>query len=167
MVLEVNVSGCAYSTVSIRIPHRDPCAISQELFVTTTLTAAAKALIARPVLADIATVDHLGNPTITPVWITLDGEDLIFNTSRGRAKHTNLTRNPHVAVSVLDPDDPFGPVVLRGVVEATEEGADANIDALAKKYMGVDSYPMRQPGEVRVIFRVKADTILMQPGDHA
>ena len=130
----------------------------------TTLTDAAKALIARPVLADIATVDAQGHPTITPVWVAMDGEDIVFNTSRGRAKDVNLSRDPHVAVSVIDPDDPYGPVVVRGTVEATEEGADAHIDSLAKKYMGVDTYPMRQPGEVRVIYRVKIAAVLMQPG---
>ena len=72
---------------------------------------------------------------------------------------------PDVQVSVGDPDDPFNVVVVRGIVEATEEGADAHIDALAKKYMGLDSYPMRRPGEVRVIYTVKADKVVMQSAD--
>ena len=135
--------------------------------MTTILTEAARALLARPVLADIATVDRQGRPTITPVWIDVDGDEVRFNTARGRAKDANLTRDPHVAISVIDPDDPYGPVVLRGTVEASEDGADAHIDALAKKYMGVDSYPMRQPGEVRVTYRVRIDAILMQPGASA
>ncbi len=133
--------------------------------MTTTLTEKAKALVNRPVLANVATVDAEGRPQVTPVWIDLAGDDLVFNTARGRVKQSNLDANPHVAVSVVDPDDPFNVVVVRGIVEATEEGADAHIDALAKKYMGLDSYPMRRPGEVRVIYTVKADKVVMQSAD--
>ncbi len=133
--------------------------------MTTTLTNKAKALIDRPLIASVATVGADGRPQLTPVWIDRDGDDLVFNTARGRAKVTNLERNPHVAVSVVDPDDPYNVVVVRGEVEGTEDGADAQIDSLAKKYLGVDSYPMRQPGEVRVTYRVKADTVVMQSED--
>jgi PPOX class probable F420-dependent enzyme len=131
----------------------------------TELTDKAKALIARPVLANIATVDHVGHPQLTPVWIDLVDGDLAFNTAKGRAKEANLTKNPYVAVSVVDPEDPYNVVVVRGRVEAVEEGADAHIDALAKKYLGVDTYPMRQPGEVRVTYVVKPDKVVMQPTD--
>lgn len=133
--------------------------------MTTTLTNKAKALIDRPLIASVATVDAEGRPQLTPVWIDRDGDDLVFNTARGRAKVTNLERNPHVAVSVVDPDDPYNVVVVRGEVEGTEEGADAQIDALAKKYLGVDSYPLRQPGEVRVTYRVKSGNVVMQSED--
>jgi PPOX class probable F420-dependent enzyme len=133
--------------------------------MTTRLTEKAKALVARPLLANIATVDAEGRPQLTPVWIDLQGEDLAFNTAKGRAKEANLSKNPNVAVSVVDPDDPYNVVVVRGKVEATEEGADAFIDSLAKKYLGVDTYPMRQPGEVRVTYVVKADKVVMQSSD--
>ncbi len=133
--------------------------------MTTTLTNKAKALIDRPLIASVATVDAEGRPQLTPVWIDRDGDDLVFNTARGRAKVTNLERNPHVAVSVVDPDDPYNVVVVRGEVEGTEEGADAQIDALAKKYLGLDSYPLRQPGEVRVTYRVKSGNVVMQSED--
>jgi PPOX class probable F420-dependent enzyme len=133
--------------------------------MTTTLSTKARALVERPVLANVATVDAAGKPQLTPVWIDLDGDDLVFNTAKGRAKQGNLESNPHVAVSVVDPDDPYNVVVVRGTVEGTEEGADAHIDKLAKKYLGVDSYPMRREGEVRVIYRVKADKVVMQSED--
>jgi len=133
--------------------------------VTTQLTNKAKALVNRPVLANIATVDAEGRPQLTPVWIDLDGDDLVFNTAKGRAKEANLTKNPQVAVSVVDPDDPFNVVVVRGTVEPTEEGADAHIDSLAKKYMGLDTYPMRRPGEIRIKYVVKADKVVMQSSD--
>ena len=133
--------------------------------MTTRLTEKAKALVARPLLANIATVDAEGRPQLTPVWIDLQGEDLAFNTAKGRAKEANLSKNPNVAMSVVDPDDPYNVVVVRGKVEATEEGADAFIDSLAKKYLGVDTYPMRQPGEVRITYVVKADKVVMQSSD--
>ena len=133
--------------------------------MTTKLSNKAKTLVERPVLANVATVDTEGHPQVTPVWIDIDGEDLVFNTAKGRVKQANLDTNPHVAVSVVDPDDPFNVVVVRGVVEGTEQGADAHIDSLAKKYMGLDTYPMRQPGEVRVKYTVKADKVVMQSAD--
>ncbi len=133
--------------------------------MTTTLSNKAKALIERPVIATVGTVDAEGRPQLTPVWIDLDGEHLVFNSARGRAKAINLAKNPHVAVSVVDPDDAYNVVVVRGQVEATEEGADAHIDSLAKKYLGVDTYPMRRPGEVRVKYRVNTDKVVMQSED--
>jgi PPOX class probable F420-dependent enzyme len=133
--------------------------------MSTQLTQAARTLISRPVIANVATVDQEGKPQLTPVWIDIDGDDLVFNTAKGRAKQSNLARNPSVAVSVVDPDDPYNVVIVRGTVEATEDGADAHIDALAKKYLDVDTYPMRRPGEVRIIYRVRADHVVMQPAD--
>lgn len=133
--------------------------------MSTPLTDAARALVNRPVIANVATVDKKGRPQLTPVWIDLDGDDLIFNTAKGRAKHANLERNPSVAVSIVDPNDPYNVVIVRGAVDESEEGADAHIDSLAKKYLGVDTYPMRTPGEVRVICRVRADHVVIQPAD--
>ena len=133
--------------------------------MTTKLSEKAKTLVRRPVIANVATVDTDGRPQVTPVWIDLDGDDLVFNTARGRVKQANLDANPQVAVSVVDPDDSFNVVVVRGTAVASEDGADAHIDSLAKKYMGLDSYPMRQPGEVRVKYTVKADKVVMQAPD--
>jgi PPOX class probable F420-dependent enzyme len=130
---------------------------------TTTLSAKAQALVERPIIANVATVDATGHPQLTPVWIDLDGGELVFNTARGRAKDRNLSRDPHVSVSVVDPDDPYNVVVVRGTVEASEDGADAHIDSLAKKYLGVDSYPNRRPGEIRVKYRVHPSAVVMQP----
>jgi len=80
-------------------------------------------------------------------------------------KAVNLTKNSQVAISIVDPDDPYNVVVVRGTAEPSEEGADAHIDTLAKKYLGVDSYPMRREGEVRVKYRVHADKVVMQSND--
>ncbi len=127
------------------------------------LSPKARALIARPVLASLATLNPDGSPQITPLWVDLDGDDVVFNTAKGRKKARNLERDPRVAVTVVDPADQYNVVVFRGtVVDVTTEGADAHIDALAKKYLGVDSYPMRREGEVRIRVTVRTDHIAMQ-----
>lgn len=129
-----------------------------------TLTEQAKALIRRPVIASLATIAGDGSPQLTPLWVDLDGDDILVNTAAGRAKAVNIERNPHVALTVIDPQDPYNVVAVRGdVVEVTTAGADAHIDALAKKYLGVDQYPLRQPGEVRLTVRIRPRRIVMQP----
>ncbi len=135
--------------------------------MTTTLSKKARALVERPVIANVATVDPQGRPQVTPIWIDLEGDELVFNSAKSRVKAHNLETNPHVAISIVDPDDPYNVVVVRGSVEPTEEGADAHIDSLAKKYMGLDTYPMRQPGEVRVKYKVRTDRVVMQSPDEA
>ena len=69
-------------------------------------------------------------------------------------KHRNLLQSPVVAISFVDDENPYRMIEIRGRAEMTDEGADAHIDALAKKYLGQDSYPFRQPGEERIIVRV-------------
>jgi PPOX class probable F420-dependent enzyme len=110
--------------------------------------------------AHIATVGTDGRPQVTPVWIDYDGTHIRFNTARGRVKTRNLERNPRVALSVQDPDNPYRYVQVQGrVTEMTERGADAHIDALAKKYTGQDRYAHRKPGEVRVTVLVAPEKI--------
>jgi PPOX class probable F420-dependent enzyme len=128
-----------------------------------TLSTKARELIARPVLASLTTLGKDGSPQVTPLWIDRDGDDLLFNTAKGRVKERHMENDPRVAVSVVDPDDQYNVVAVRGtVIDITTDGADEHIDALAKKYLGVDSYPMRQEGEVRVKVRVRTDRIAMQ-----
>jgi PPOX class probable F420-dependent enzyme len=111
-------------------------------------------LLREPQIANVATVMADGTPQVTPVWIDTDGEHVLFNTAKGRVKHRNLVRNPKVAISVVDRNDPYRLVVLRGTVEFVEEGADAHIDKLAKKYLDADTYPWRKDSEQRVIVKV-------------
>ena len=128
-----------------------------------TLSAKARELLSRPVLASLATLNPDGSPQITPLWVDLDGNDVVFNTALGRIKARNLDKAHRVAVSVIDPEDPYNVVAFRGsVVDVTTEGADAHIDALAKKYLGVDTYPMRREGEIRIRVTVRTDGIAMQ-----
>jgi PPOX class probable F420-dependent enzyme len=127
------------------------------------LSEKARALITRPVLASLATLNPDGSPQITPLWVDLDGDDVVFNTAQGRKKARNLERDSRVAVTVIDPDDQYNVVAFQGTVtDVATEGADAHIDALAKKYLGVDAYPMRREGEVRLRVTVRTDHIAMQ-----
>ena len=110
--------------------------------------------------AHIATVGKDGTPQVTPVWLDFDNGLIRFNTARGRVKERNLRANPNVALSIQDPDNPYRYVQVRGrVAELTEQGADAHIDALAKKYLGQDRYPFRQPGEVRVMVKIRPERV--------
>lgn len=114
-----------------------------------------KDILTKKAFAHLATVGSDGTPQVTPVWVDFDGTHVRFNTARGRIKDRNLARNPKVALAVQDPDNPYRYIQIRGrVVESTESGADAHIDSLAQKYLGQDKYPYRQPGEVRVMYKV-------------
>jgi PPOX class probable F420-dependent enzyme len=127
-----------------------------------TLSDKARQLVARPVVASLTTLNADGSPQITPLWIEMDGDDLLFNTAESRIKAHNVHRDPRVAVSVIDPDDPYNVVAVQGkVVDITTDGADEHIDSLAKKYLGVDTYPNRQEGEVRIKVRVHPDRVAM------
>jgi PPOX class probable F420-dependent enzyme len=113
-------------------------------------------LLTKKTFAHLATLMPDGSPQVTPVWFDFAGGFLLINSAKGRIKDKNIRRDPRVGMSILDPDDPYRHLAIRGkVVEISEKGADAHIDALAKKYLGLDTYPNRKPGEVRVIYRIK------------
>lgn len=112
-------------------------------------------LFEKKAFAHLATVMPDGSPQVSPVWMDLDGDVVRVNSAVGRVKDQNIRRNPNVALSIVDPENPYRFLLIRGqVVEITQYGADAHIDALAKKYLELDEYPYRQPGEVRVIYRI-------------
>ncbi len=119
-----------------------------------------KDLLQKKAFASLATVNADGTPQVTPVWFDFDGTHVRFNTAKGRVKDKNLRRNPAVALAIVDPDNPYRYVQVKGrVTEVTESGADAHIDALTKKYMGQDKYPYRRPGEVRVVFKIAPERV--------
>jgi PPOX class probable F420-dependent enzyme len=119
-----------------------------------------KDLFGKVAYANIATVMPDGTPQVTPVWFDYDGNYLRVNSAKGRVKDKNMRRNKNVALSIQDPDNAYRYLALRGKVdEITEEGADAHIDSLAKKYLGKDKYPFRGPGEVRVIYKIRPEKI--------
>ena len=110
--------------------------------------------------ASLATLMPDGRPQVTPVWFDYDGENLIFNSARGRQKDLNVRRDPRVSLSIIDPENPYRYVEIRGrVTDITQEGADDSINKLAKKYLGVDKYPYAQPNEVRVIYVVRPEHV--------
>ena len=117
-------------------------------------------LTKKKAFANLATINADGTPQVTPVWFDWDGSRLRINTAKGRVKDKNLRRTPSVALSIIDPDNPYRYVQVKGrVANVTESGADAHIDALSKKYTGQDRYAKRTPGEVRVIFTITPDRV--------
>lgn len=117
-------------------------------------------LLDKKAFAHLGTLMADGTPQVTPVWFDWDGSHVRVNTAKGRWKDRNMRSRPAVAITISDPDNPYRYVQIRGrVAEITEKGADAHIDSLAKKYMGKDSYPFRQPGEVRVIYRIEPSRV--------
>ena len=106
--------------------------------------------------ADLATLMPDGTPQVTPVWFDYDGRFVRVNTARGRVKARNLKAGVAVALSIMDPDNPYRYIQIRGrVANVVEEGADRHIDSLAKKYLGKDRYPFARPGEVRVMYEIE------------
>jgi PPOX class probable F420-dependent enzyme len=134
--------------------------------MTEVLSKESLALIERPIIAHLATIDSKGRPQITALWIDHDGNDILVNTAEGRAKANNMRRDPEVGISLVDPQNPYAVVSLRGkVTDITTDGADAHIDSLAKKYMGVDRYPNRTDDEVRIKVRISPEHIFRQPAE--
>ena len=115
--------------------------------------------------AFISTLMKDGSPQVTPTWIDLENRNiLLINTAEGRLKHKNVSRDPRVAVSVIEHNNPYHMVAIRGrVVEQTNTDADENIDKLAKKYLGVEKYPFRSPEEKRILLKIKPEKVFYQP----
>ena len=106
--------------------------------------------------ANLATLMPDGSPQVTPVWFDYAGGAVRVNTAKGRVKARNLSEGSRVAVAIMDPDNAYRYIQIRGRVRrATEEGASAHIDSLAKKYLGQDKYPFAQPGEVRIMYEIE------------
>lgn len=115
-------------------------------------------LFDKKAFAHLATIMPDGRPQVTPVWCDLDGNHVVVNSAKGRQKDRNMRRDPRVTVTISDPENPYRYLEVRGrVAEITEEGADDHIDRMAKKYLGQDRYPYRQPNEVRVLYRVEPE----------
>jgi PPOX class probable F420-dependent enzyme len=119
-------------------------------------------LFSKRAFASLATLMPDGKPQVTPVWVDVEGDTILVNSAKGRQKDKNLRRDPRVSLAIIDPENPYRYLELRGrVVEITEQGADAHIDKMAKKYLGADKYPYRQPSEVRVIYKIQPEHTTM------
>ena len=112
--------------------------------------------------ATVATVMGDGRPQASVVWIHTDGPHIVFNTAEGRVKPRNMRRDARVAIAVFNMENPYQQAMIQGRVVAMEhEGAEENIDAMAKKYMDLDSYPYRREGEQRVIVRIEPEKVAL------
>ncbi|HET8628650.1 MAG TPA: PPOX class F420-dependent oxidoreductase [Thermomicrobiales bacterium] len=125
-----------------------------------TLSPGFQQLLREPSHCQIATTMPDGSPLIAQVWVDTDGEHILINTTRDSQKVRNIRRDPRVAVNVVDPADQWRLANVRGrVVSVTEEGADAQIDRLAKKYRGWDTYPYKNPDNPRVILTIAPERV--------
>ena len=115
-------------------------------------------LLNKKAFAQLATIMPDGTPQVSPVWFEYDGNNILINSAKGRVKDKNMRRDPRVGLDIQDPDNPYRHLSIRGrVVQITEDGADAHIDKLTKKYINQDRYPYRGPGEVRVIYKIQPE----------
>src|SRR5215813_7332283 len=119
-------------------------------------------LFSKKAFASLATLMPNGEPQVTPVWVDLEGEQLVINSAKGRQKDRNLRRDPRVSIAIVDPENPYRYLEIRGrVSEITEQGGAPHLDKMAKKYLGVDKYPWSKPGDVRVIYKIQPEHATM------
>jgi PPOX class probable F420-dependent enzyme len=107
-----------------------------------------------------ATIRRDGSPHVVPTWVDVDDNHVLLNTAEGRAWPANLRRDNRITITVPDKDNPYEYVEIRGrLSDEDHEGADAHADKMAKKYLGQEKYPFKQPGEQRVVFRIAPDWV--------
>jgi PPOX class probable F420-dependent enzyme len=112
-------------------------------------------LTQKKALAHIATLQPDGSPQVTPVWFDYTHGVVRVNTAKGRIKARNMAEGSKVALSIVDPDNDYRYIQIRGTVtKETTDGAEAHIDSLAKKYLDKDVYPWRDPKQTRVIYEI-------------
>jgi len=119
----------------------------------------ARSFLEQPYVGQVTTLRPDGSPHSTVVWVDTDTDVVMFNTAVGRAKERYLRRDPRVALIVVDPENAYRWVSIDGKAELTTEGAEAQIDKLAKKYLGQDEYPWRKPEEERITVRIHPERI--------
>ena len=111
--------------------------------------------------AFLATLLPDGSPHVTPMWVDHEGDMLLMNTAIGRIKQRNITRDPRVSITIVDSNNPYDRIIIHGrVVSQTEQGAEAHIDKLAKKYTGANKYQKASPNEKRIIIKIEPLQIL-------
>ena len=127
------------------------------------ITTEVERLLSGKNFASFATLMKDGSPHVAPTWIDYDGEIILINTAAGRIKEKNVNSDKRIALSVYDSSNPYNMVTIRGkVTEITEQDADSHIDKLAKKYLGLDSYPFRSPDEKRIILKIVPERVFHQ-----
>jgi PPOX class probable F420-dependent enzyme len=130
-----------------------------------TITDRARELLQAPNFCHVATLRKDGSPHGALVWVDVDGDRLLLNSAEGRDWPANVARDPRIALTVANAENPYETVIVRGrVTEITKDGADEHIDQLAMKYLGQETYPFRQEGEVRLKIVVEPDRVAVQGG---
>ena|SRR6266545_1981254 len=114
-------------------------------------------LLEKSGFAHLATLGSDGSPQSTPMWYAWDGQNLLFSTFKGRQKHRNLIRDPRVAVSITDPDNPYRYMQVQGIATIEDAADDGLISALVQKYVGEAASPWDEPGSERVVVRVEIE----------
>tara|TARA_Y100001949_G_scaffold108189_1_gene91398 strand:+ start:7008 stop:7403 length:396 start_codon:yes stop_codon:yes gene_type:complete len=115
-------------------------------------------------LVFLATINSDGSPQLTPVWGNYSDEHILINTAEGRLKHKNVQRDPRVAVSVVDHDEPLTMTTIRGkVVQIIPDYDYSHINKLTKQYMSINEYPYKRENEKRIIFKIKPEKIFVMP----
>lgn len=121
-------------------------------------------IIQKNSFAFLATLMKDGSPHVSPVWIDIVDNIILINTAKGRIKQRNVSRDPRVSISLIDDENPYSMVTIRGkVIDQTSNGADEHIDKLAKKYLNTERYPGHSPNLKRVILRIKPEKIFYLP----
>ena len=102
-----------------------------------------------------------GSPHVTPTWVDVEDDNILINTALSRIKQTNISRDPRIALSIIDQDNQYEMVTIRGKVteQITGDVAEKHIDKLARKYINQDKYPRRSKNEQRVILKIKPEKI--------
>nr|AIF15179.1 pyridoxamine 5'-phosphate oxidase family protein [uncultured marine thaumarchaeote KM3_69_H10] len=112
----------------------------------------------------VSTINLDGSPQLTPVWGNYDSGYVLVNTAEGRLKHKNVLRDPRVAISVVDRDNPLNMTTIKGkVIEIIPDYDYVHANKLTKQYMGLDEYPFKRDGEKRIIFKIKPMKIFVMP----
>ena len=115
-------------------------------------------LLTSSALAHIATIGPDGEPQVNPVWFDWNGEEILFSQTTTRQKTKNLARDPRIALSIVDPENPYRYLEVRGTVVRVEDDPDkAFIDKMAQKYLGQEKYPWSRPGENRIVIVVRPE----------
>ena len=119
-----------------------------------------RGVFSKKAFVHLATRMKDGSPQVSPVWVDTEGDYIVVNSAKGRLKDRNMRADPRVALSVTDPDNPYAAIMIRGrVAKITEEGADAQIDKMAKKYLDQDQFPYHTPEEVRVLYYIEPERV--------
>ena len=124
-----------------------------------TLDEKARRFLEEPFVGEVTTLRPDGSPHTTVVWVDVDTDEVIFNTAVGRAKERYLRKDPRVSLIVVDPENSYRWVSVSGTAVLTTDGADDEIDRLAKKYLGKDEYPWRKPEEQRISVRIRPERV--------